>query len=124
MRSQISVTTRGRPATCAALLTIALVIAALPTTALAWGKEGHAIVALIARHYLNPKAAKAVDAITPDFTLYAESHNRLQRILQGAVAVVASTGWPDFVRKGPTEARVLSQHLQERPRAVVMATGI
>jgi hypothetical protein len=55
--------TRGRPTTCAALLTIALAIAAMPAPALAWGKEGHAIVALIARHYLTPKAAKAVDAL-------------------------------------------------------------
>jgi len=63
MRSQISVPTRGRPTACAALLSIALVIAALPTAALAWGREGHAIVALIARHYLTPKAAMAVDAM-------------------------------------------------------------
>ncbi|WP_198575981.1 S1/P1 nuclease [Caulobacter hibisci] len=34
----------------------------VPTSALAWGRTGHAVVADIARGYLTPKAA-AVDAI-------------------------------------------------------------
>jgi len=42
---------------------VALIIAAAPSSALAWGKEGHAIVAEIARQYLSPKALSAVDAL-------------------------------------------------------------
>ncbi len=34
-----------------------------PASALAWGREGHAVVAQIARGYLTPKAAAAVDAL-------------------------------------------------------------
>jgi len=43
----------------AALLTVAV----LPGSALAWGRTGHAVVAQIARGYLTPKAAAAVDAL-------------------------------------------------------------
>lgn len=43
----------------AALMTVC----ALPCSALAWGREGHAVVAQIARGYLTPKAAAAVDAL-------------------------------------------------------------
>lgn len=46
------------------LLAVALVgVAALPAQALAWGRTGHAVVAQIARGYLTPKAAAAVDAL-------------------------------------------------------------
>jgi hypothetical protein len=46
------------------LLAVALLaIAALPASAQAWGREGHAVVAQIARGYLTPKAAAAVDAL-------------------------------------------------------------
>jgi hypothetical protein len=47
------------------LISLALLAAAAiaPTTALAWGREGHAVVAQIARGYLTPKAAAAVDAL-------------------------------------------------------------
>ncbi|RRN63491.1 S1/P1 nuclease [Caulobacter sp. 602-1] len=37
--------------------------AVMPTSALAWGREGHAVIAQIARGYLTPKAAAAVDAM-------------------------------------------------------------
>lgn len=40
-----------------------LILAALPGPALAWGRTGHAVVADIARRYLTPKAAAAVDAL-------------------------------------------------------------
>ena len=40
-----------------------LTLAVLPGSALAWGREGHAVVAQIARGYLTPKAASAVDAL-------------------------------------------------------------
>jgi hypothetical protein len=40
-----------------------LALATAPTAALAWGREGHAIVAQIARGYLTPKAAAAADAL-------------------------------------------------------------
>lgn len=38
-------------------------LAALPGSALAWGRTGHAVVAQIARGYLTPNAAAAVDAL-------------------------------------------------------------
>ncbi|TAM12459.1 MAG: S1/P1 Nuclease [Nevskiaceae bacterium] len=42
----------------------ALVLLALrPAPALAWGYEGHAVVALIAQHYLQPAVHQRVDAI-------------------------------------------------------------
>ena len=44
-------------------LLCALLILAAPNAALAWGREGHAVVAQIARGYLTPKAAAAVDAL-------------------------------------------------------------
>ena len=48
---------RGLALLCAFLTTAA------PSAALAWGREGHAVVAQIARGYLTPKAAAAVDAL-------------------------------------------------------------
>jgi hypothetical protein len=47
------------------LISLTLLITAIvaPTTALAWGREGHAVVAQIARGYLTPKAVAAVDAL-------------------------------------------------------------
>ncbi len=46
------------------LLTAVLaMLVAAPGSALAWGREGHAVVAQIARGYLTPKAAAAVDAL-------------------------------------------------------------
>lgn len=44
-------------------LLCALLLLAAPNAALAWGREGHAVVAQIARGYLTPKAAAAVDAL-------------------------------------------------------------
>ena len=40
-----------------------LAVAVLPGSALAWGRTGHAVVADIARGYLTPKAAAAVNAL-------------------------------------------------------------
>ena len=46
------------------VLSLALLASlALPAHALAWGRTGHAVVAEIARGYLTPKAAAAVDAL-------------------------------------------------------------
>jgi len=53
----------ARRAVSALYVAVALVIAAAPSSALAWGKEGHAVVAQIARQYLSPKALSAVDAL-------------------------------------------------------------
>ncbi len=44
-------------------LTLLAAAAIAPNSALAWGREGHAVVAQIARGYLTPKAAAAVDAL-------------------------------------------------------------
>ena len=53
----------ARRAVSALYVAVALMIAAAPSSALAWGQEGHAIVAEIARQYLSPKALSAVDAL-------------------------------------------------------------
>jgi hypothetical protein len=45
------------------LLAVLLASAILPASAHAWGRTGHAVVAEIARGYLTPKAAAAVDAL-------------------------------------------------------------
>ena len=45
------------------LLASIAAIALAPSPAVAWGTEGHQVVALIARHYLTPKARQRVDAI-------------------------------------------------------------
>lgn len=42
---------------------VGCLLLAAPTGALAWGRTGHAVVAEIARGYLTPKAAAAVDAL-------------------------------------------------------------
>jgi len=42
---------------------IGCLLLAAPTGAMAWGRTGHAVVAEIARGYLTPKAAAAVDAL-------------------------------------------------------------
>lgn len=42
---------------------LAILTLAAPAPALAWGRTGHAVVAEIARNYLTPKAAAAVDAL-------------------------------------------------------------
>jgi hypothetical protein len=40
-----------------------ITLVAMPASAMAWGRTGHAVVAEIARGYLTPKAAAAVDAL-------------------------------------------------------------
>jgi hypothetical protein len=40
-----------------------LVVAATPQHALAWGDDGHKIVALIAEHYLSPDVRNTVNAL-------------------------------------------------------------
>ena len=68
--------------------------------------------------------AETFDAVFPDLALDADAHDRLERILQGAVAFIAAAGRPDVIGEGPTEARILGQHLQEGPGAVVVAAGV
>lgn len=66
------------------LIAITVPMLACPSSALAWGNEGHQIVALIAAHELSPSAAKAV-----------------QDLLGGAdmpSAMVAASTWPDEIR--------------------------
>jgi hypothetical protein len=41
----------------------ALSLLAAPVQALAWGKEGHAIIALIAQRYMTPRATAAMNAL-------------------------------------------------------------
>ena len=44
-------------------LIAAIAVAAIPAPALAWGPEGHEVVAMIARAYLTPDTRRKVDAI-------------------------------------------------------------
>ncbi|HEU0196533.1 MAG TPA: S1/P1 nuclease [Nevskiaceae bacterium] len=52
-----------------------VLIAAMPSTALAWGNEGHQVVALIARHYLHPAVRERVDALLQTDTSPLVRHN-------------------------------------------------
>lgn len=61
------------------------VLAALPSPALAWGKEGHRVVAAIADNYLGPKARGEV------------------RRIFGVESMAEASTWPDFMRADPDE---------------------
>lgn len=69
----------------AALVATLLVSIATPSPALAWGKEGHRVVAAIADNYLGPKARGAV------------------RQILGTETLVEASNWPDFMRADPDE---------------------
>ena len=45
------------------LLALAIFAVLLPRPALAWGDDGHRVVALIAQHYLDPDVRQTVDAL-------------------------------------------------------------
>lgn len=62
-----------------------LLLAALPTAALAWGKTGHRVIGAIAEHYLTARAKEDV-----------------KRIL-GAETIAEASNWPDFMRSDPSE---------------------
>ena len=61
-----------------------IVIALLPTSALAWGKTGHRVIGKIAEPYLSSAAAAGV-----------------KRIL-GAETMAEASNWPDFMRSDPS----------------------
>ena len=69
----------------AALAATILAIAATPSPAWAWGKEGHRVVAAIADNYLGPKARGGV------------------RQILGAESLAEASNWPDFMRADPDE---------------------
>ena len=52
-----------RAAPLAAAVFMAALLLTLPRPTLAWGTEGHEIVGLIARHYLDPAARRRLEAI-------------------------------------------------------------
>ncbi len=66
------------------LLTVLAVLALMAPAALAWGPEGHAIVADIAQRHLTPAAASEVQRL-----LALEGLTRLDQI----------SSWPDQIRK-------------------------
>lgn len=84
-----------KPAFMLAVLTALLTTA--PSTALAWGAAGHAIVATIAQSLLHPAVRSHLCTILPDFTQYSSSFPR-----EGAphthchLAILAS--WPDTAK--------------------------
>lgn len=61
-----------------------IVIALLPTSALAWGKTGHRVIGKIAEPYLSPAAKAGV-----------------KRIL-GAETMAEASNWPDCMRSDPS----------------------
>lgn len=69
----------------AALAATILAIAATPAPALAWGKEGHRVVAAIADNYLGPRARGGV------------------RKILGTETLAEASNWPDFMRADPDE---------------------
>jgi hypothetical protein len=60
-----------------ALAALAVLLAA-PAPALAWGYEGHRIVATIARSYLTPDVARQVDALLAADTDTLAAHNMIE----------------------------------------------
>lgn len=60
-------------------------LAAVPSSALAWGKTGHRVIGAIAEHYLTTRAKEGV-----------------KRIL-GVETVAEASNWPDFMRSDPSE---------------------
>ena len=73
------------PSIKATLAAIFFVIVATPSPALAWGKEGHRVVAAIADNYLGPKTRGAV------------------RHILGSETLAEASNWPDFMRADPDE---------------------
>lgn len=69
----------------AAFAATLLVLAISPSPAMAWGREGHRVVAAIADNYLGPKA-----------------RGQVRQILGTETLAEAST-WPDFMRADPDE---------------------
>ena len=69
----------------AALAATILAIAATAAPALAWGKEGHRVVAAIADNYLGPRARGGV------------------RQILGTETLAEASNWPDFMRADPDE---------------------
>lgn len=69
----------------AAMTAVLLGVAATPSPALAWGKEGHRVVAAIADKYLGPKARGGV------------------RQILGSETLAEASNWPDFMRADPDE---------------------
>ena len=67
---------------------IAALLLALPRPTLAWGTEGHEIVGLIARHYLDPAVRRRVQAIL------ATDHSGLVR----GTGIAAESTWADRYR--------------------------
>ena len=86
-------TLAAKRAVSAFCVAVALVIAAAPSSALAWGQEGHAVVAQIARQYLSPKALQTVDAL-----LAADAADTLT-----APDMAARAAWADVWRNSHRE---------------------
>ena len=62
---------------------VVLFLVTLPASALAWGREGHEIVAAIAQSMLTPRAASEADAVLA---------------ATGGESLVASSDWADRIR--------------------------
>lgn len=65
---------------------VAIVLAAAtPSTALAWGKEGHRVIGAIAQQHLDARAESSV------------------RQILGVETLAEASNWPDFMRSDPSE---------------------
>jgi hypothetical protein len=56
-------------------IAVALTLALFPQFALAWGDDGHKVVALIAEHYLTPDARNTVSALLAQDTDPLTAHD-------------------------------------------------
>jgi hypothetical protein len=62
------------------IATIALAFALSTSAALAWGDDGHKVVALIAEHYLTPKAKAQVNSLLAHRPSYCARHRERSHV--------------------------------------------
>ncbi len=80
----------------------ALVLVSLASPALAWGQNGHAVIGLVAQHFLKPDVKKKVDALLASDTDPLTAHD-----------IAAETIWADKFRNSDyatTKANFLHTH--------------
>ena len=77
-----------------------------------------------ARGEFADSVAETRRAVLPDASLDSETHDDLERVLQGGPLFVAPASRPDRMGERPPEARILREHLEEGPGTVVMPAGV
>src|SRR5215469_6455057 len=97
MRSDREILMRGINRAAAAAL-FSIIVAGSPAPALAWGDEGHEIVALIAQSFLDPPVRKKVTAL-----LAADTDNRTRH------DIASEATWADAIKEYSDLKRRTSQ---------------